>query len=341
MKKKPVISVVIPVERETKYLKEALDCYSKQTYQNFEVIIASSAKFSNSYSFVRVLVEKELTGDVASKRNQILKFGRGEIFVFNDDDVFIPPDYLANIVKKLKDQEVLAACGPLLTPHSDSFLQKASGAIWESYFGSLGAGVYRNRKMARRVVYDYPAANLIVRREVFKAVGGFEKGLYPGEDTKFCLLVFNKFKKGIFYDPELFVYHHRKPLFKGHLEQIGRYGRQRGWFTLSYPETSFKIRYFFPSIFLLYIAVMPLVIFLDFRLTNNIVGFYLLPLMIYGILIIMEGCMVVCQKGPLLAPAAIIGIVVTHLYYGYRFLESFIGKIIKKIREFFKLLRKP
>lgn len=334
MKNKPFISVIIPVEGKTDYLKEALYCYSKQIYPNFEVIIASSKSFPASYSFAHMVVDKKLSADVASKRNQILKYGRGEIFVFNDDDVFTPRQYLANIVKKLKNAGILAASGPLLTPPADSFMQQASGTVWESYLGSLGAGVYRSRKMPARTVYDYPAANLIVRREVFAAVGGFELGLYPGEDTKLCLLIFNKYRQGIVYDPGLFVYHHRKPLFEEHLRQIGRYGNQRGWFALSYPATSFKFQYFLPSFLLVYFVFWFFLAIKNF-LFGGFSLFFLLsfPLIVYFLLVTSESMAISYRKSLKLAPFAAVGILVTHLYYGYKFLKSFTGKILKKIEE--------
>lgn len=334
MKNQSFISVVIPVEKKTVYLEEALHCYSKQTYPNFEVIISSSTSLFSPYSFVRVVIEKQLSGDVASKRNQILRFGRGEIFVFNDDDVFVPGNYLQRIIEKFKDDKILAACGSLLTPEADSLYQKASGVVWESYLGSFGAGVYRSRKMPARTVYDYPAANLIVRKEVFQAVGGFEPGLYPGEDTKLCLLIFNKYKTGVSYDPKLFVYHHRKPLLKAHLRQVGRYGTQRGWFTLSYPETSFKIQYFFPSFLLLYLLFLVLFMVRSF-LFGDFSRFFLLslPFIAYLTFVIIECIGIAYKKGLKLIVFAAGGIVVTHLYYGYRFLKSFMGKIMQRMVE--------
>lgn len=328
-KKKPFISIVIPVERQTSYLNEALACYDKQTYSEFEVIISSTILFSVPYSFARVVVDRKLVGDVSAKRNKILKLGKGEIFVFNDDDVFVPKQYLTKIIQKMKDFRTVGVCGPLLTPLKDSFWQQGSGAVWESYLGSFGAGVYRSRKMSARIVYDYPAANLIVRREVFKSIGGFEPGIYPGEDTKLCLLIYDKYQQGINYDPELFAYHHRKPLFRDHLTQIGRYGNQRGWFSLSYPSTSFKLQYFVPTLLLFYLFGLVILLFSNLKIV--IPGFIYLPLFLYLILVMLEGMIIVIRKNFKIAMITMIGIIATHLYYGYRFLMSFINKINQKL----------
>lgn len=344
--KKPFISVCIPIERKTLYLEEALRAYSQQTYKDFEVVVSSTQFFSTPYRFVRVVSNRNLKGDPATKRNQVLKYGKGEIFVFNDDDVFVPTTYLENVVKLFGDKTILIAGGPLLTPLSDSLLQKASGAVWESFLGSEGAGVYRSRLMSARIVYDYPASNLIVRRDAFKQVGGFPPRIYPGEDTKLCLDICNKFNIGVYYHPNLYVYHHRKPLLKAHLRQIGRYGRQRGRFALSFPETSFKLQYFLPSLFLLYLAGLVILLILDqlkiflFSAQDGSASggpfsfFTLTPLVLYISLVLLEGMNLSIRKDIPVALLATMGIVATHLYYGWRFLQSFTGKLFQKLLEY-------
>lgn len=317
------ISVIIPVEKKTDYLLEALEHYSQQTYNKFELIIAASYKFTVDYPFVQVVTNKILAGDVASKRNEIIKYGKGEIFVFNDDDVFVPLNYLQTVVNMFVDREVIAACGPLLTPPNDNFRQQASGAVWESYLGSLGAGLYRSRKFPSRIVYDYPAANLIVRKDAFEKIGGFEPGIFPGEDTKFCLLMLNKYNMGVFYHPSLYVYHHRKSLFREHLQQIGKYGHQRGWFALSYPTTSFQLRYFTPAILIVYLFILPFLL--------SVSSYYKIPLLIYVGLVILEFAVITVRKGYKIGLTCALGIIATHLYYGANFIKSFFGKIISKI----------
>lgn len=328
---RPFISVITPVETKTAYLTENLESYRKQSYKKFEVLIAASHNFKIEHNFAKVIVNKKLKGDVASKRNEIIKHGKGNIFVFNDDDVFVPQNYLKNIVKIFANSNVFAACGPLLTPPNSNFWQKASGAVWESNLGmgGLGGGTHRSLKKPKRVVYDFPAANLIVRRDIFAEVGGYEPGLYPGEDTKLCLDIYNKYKKGVNYDPKLYVYHHRKPLFKKYLTQIGRYGTQRGWFALSYPETSLKLIYFVPTIFFLYLVFLPLLFLLNIIL--------IIPFFIYAIGLLLEGAYIARKKGVAIGATAVLGIITTHLYYGFRFLVSFIGRPVKRIIQLFKL----
>ena len=229
MAQKIRIIVVIPLEDRSEYLFEALESYAQQTYMGFEVLLSSTKRFHVKQKFAKLIVDKSLTGDPASKRNKVIGFGRGEIIVFNDDDVYVPPRYIERVVELFNNPEVYAAGGPLLTPPSDGLLKSAGGLVWESYAGSMGAGVFRSRKMSPQLVYDYPAANLVMRRSTFVKLGGFELGMYPGEDTRLCIELSRKYNTGIYYEPELYVYHHRRSLFKARSEErrVGKACRSR------------------------------------------------------------------------------------------------------------------
>ena len=65
-------------------------------------------------------------------------------------------------------------------------------------------------------------------------------------------------KKKIVYDPDAAVFHHRRELFGPHLKQIRNYAFNRGLFARRFPETSRKIAYFIPSLFVLGLVAGPL-----------------------------------------------------------------------------------
>jgi hypothetical protein len=53
----------------------------------------------------------------------------------------------------------------------------------------------------------------------------------------------------IIYAPDVLVYHHRRPLFSGHLNQVRNYALHRGYFVKHFPETSLRPSYFLPTLF--------------------------------------------------------------------------------------------
>ena len=280
------VSVIIPAERSNENLKRCLKDLKKQTYKGFEVITVLD-KFS---------------GSPAEKRNWGAKKAKGEFLAFIDDDCFVEKDWLTNGVK-IFSKDVCAVCGPMLTPENSPFWERVSGYLWESPL--------INPIRANKYVEDWPSANFFIRKRDFEKLGGFDSRFWPGEDTKLCLDIVAKLKKKIVYDSNVVVYHRRRPLFKKYLEQVARYGRQRGRFARLFPETSRKWQYFVPSLFLIYIITA--------LFYNRLL--YLMP--VYITLLIIEGIRaMVKDKNVLTGVAFILGAFMTHIVYGVSFLRG-------------------
>jgi len=318
-------SVIIPVRTITPYVKETVSFLRKQTEKDFEIIIVTDNK--EKIAGAKTLASGEPTP--AYKRNFGASKAKGEFLAFLDDDSYPSKDWLENAEALFSDQslnrKVAAVCGPTLTPATDNLLQKASGLVWSSWLGSGGAGVYRNKVMPRREVEDFPSVNLLVRKKDFDKIGGFDINHWPGEDTKLCLDLI-KLGKKIIYDPRVLVYHHRRAVFLPHLKQISRYALRRGHFARIFPETSFRIGYFLPSIFayglifgLLAIFFFPAIRWLFFLL----LGVYFLLLLLSGLKILYE------EKNIFLAFLVMTAIFLTHLTYGLLFPIGYLQKEIK------------
>lgn len=303
MKNNPTFSIIIPVRSETTYLKETRQHLSTQSYKSFEVLVITD-KISS-------------TANPAKKRNLGAKMAKGKYLAFLDDDSYPNKSWLKNALNQFKKNIHLAAvCGPCLTPPSDNIYQQASGLVWASYLGSGGAGTYRNRVSSKRYVDDFPTVNLIVKKDDFKAIGGFNTLHWPGEDTILCLDLVYKLNKKILYHPSIKVHHHRREVIIPHLKQITRYALHRGNFARIYPKTSFKIGYLLPSIFFLYILSLPILIFY--------LSLAIIPLIVYLILLLTTFLIFIFQKQKLTTSLlASITIPITHLYYGILFIFGF------------------
>ena len=251
MLKEIYVSIIIPVAKINDYIKEAITYYEKLSFRNFELIIlpdeTEDIELSNNLN-IRMISSGKV--GPAEKRDLGAQYAEGEILAFTDDDAYPDSEWLTRIAEIFQNQAIAAIGGPAVTPKSDSFWQRISGHIFASY---LMSGPYRKRYIRNGKVhedYDLPSVNLIVRKSIFKEVGGFDSTFYPGEDTKLCLDIK---KKGyqIIYHPDVIVYHHRRNLFPKHFQQIANYALHRGYFVKKYPETSRRIAYFMPSMFLI------------------------------------------------------------------------------------------
>ncbi len=304
------ISIIIAVKEYNTFLKECLDKCLNLTFPDYEIIVLPDREFTSPDRRVRVIQ----TGLClpAKKRDIGSTFASGEILAFLDDDAYPSENWLTAAVKDFQDKEVAAVGGPAVTPPLEGILSRASGLVYESYLVS-GSFRYRYRKEKRQFVDDYPSCNLLVRKDIFEELGGFKTNYWPGEDTVLCLEITKRLKKKIVYDPEVFVFHHRRPLYAPHLKQIKNYALHRGYFVKRFPETSLKWQYFVPSVFLAWLLAG---VFLFFASTELFFAWFI-SMCIYALIVIFVSYEKRDIKINRLVPP---GIFLTHITYGLFFL---------------------
>lgn len=310
------VSIIIPVKEINDYIRESVPHILKMDYQDFEILIFPDSDSTESFEKTRVIP----TGSVgpAEKRDLALKHATGGILAFLDDDAYPERRWLDSALRYFEDPEVAAVGGPAVTPADDSVWQRASGAVFES---RLTSGEYGYRYVPRTVreVDDFPTVNLLVRKETFKTLGGFDSNFWPGEDTKLCLDITKRLGKKIIYDPDALVYHHRRSLFKEHLKQVGRYAYHRGYFAKVLPETSLKAAYFIPSLFLFGVVFGFVFSFVNMYVAALYVGI----LLTYFFLLLCSALSIsLGRRDPRVGLLVLPGIFTTHLVYGFNFLRG-------------------
>lgn len=313
----PLISIVVAYPAPTRYLEECLEGIRKQTYGNYEVILLPDNPSGPAAAGEKI--HEIPTGRLrpAEKRNIGIKQARGNIAAFIDDDAFPIENWLQQALVYFSDEKIAAVGGPATTPGNDPYLARLSGRV---YANPLVSGKYRYRYVPDHVreVEDFPSCNIFVRTEILRKLGGFRTDFWPGEDTFLCLEIVKKLKQKIIYDPRVHVYHHRRKLFLPHLRQIGRYALHRGCFARRFPATSRKLSYMLPSLFVLGLILGGVfsVISLFCRLV------YFRALFIYAIITLLS-CF---KRNPATWLLTWLGIILTHIVYGVRFLTGLLSK---------------
>jgi len=298
-------SIIIPIRKKNKFLTQTLSHLKNQTFKNFEILVITD-KISK-------------TANPAQKRNLGAKMAKGKYLAFLDDDSYPDKNWLKNALKVFNTNTNLSAvCGPCLTPPNNNIKQIASGLVWSSWLGSGAAGRYRNSIQKQRFVDDYPTVNLIVKKSDFNKVKGFDTHHWPGEDTVLCLNLTKKLNKKILYHPNIVVYHHRREIFNSHLAQIKRYALHRGFFAKKFPQTSLRLGYFLPSLFLVYLLSLPF----------STVAFDAIPLISYLLLLFLTFLSFLKKNGLLASILGTITIPTTHIYYGIYFIIGLLKKTL-------------
>ncbi|HVH63062.1 MAG TPA: glycosyltransferase [Candidatus Dormibacteraeota bacterium] len=241
----PAVSVIIPLHRDNSAFRKCLDGCSRLDYRPFEVIVVSDEKVDLPAGARLLLTGADHDTGPGEKRDVGMHAATGEFLAFIDDDAVPRADWLAKAVEIFADESIAAVAGPGVTPPGSAWPERAGGAFYESWLGS-GPYRYRFKPGRRRDVDDYPAYNLIVRRSAAEHVKGWGTGFYGGEDTVICLALVEAGWR-IVYDPEVVVFHRRRPVMRKHLAQVGNVGMHRGYFVKAYPRTSLRPSYFLPT----------------------------------------------------------------------------------------------
>lgn len=310
------VSIIIPVREINDYIREAIPHHLQLDYADYEILIFPDDASSESFPKTRIIPSGKV--GPAEKRDLALKYAEGEILAFIDDDAYPRQDWLKNAVVHFEDPSVGAVGGPAVTAENDGVLRQASGKVYESFLCS-GGYTYRYIPGKLMDVEDLPSVNLIVRKDIFEQIGGYDSNFYPGEDTKLCLDILKTAQKRIIYDPQVLVYHHRRKLFRQHLKQSNNYALHRGYFAKVLPDTSRKLVYFIPSLFTLGLFAGPFLACLFPPLWYV----YFAVLILYLILLIIS---TVHFKDIRVWVLAIAGVFLTHVGYGIGFIRGLLSK---------------
>ncbi len=308
-------SIIIPCKKKTNYLNECLKAINKQSINDFEVIVLPDEK--EKIAGVKVI---PLKSGPADKRDLGVKKAKGKYIAFIDDDAYPDSDWLKNSLKYFKKYDAVG--GPQVTPNNDSFFQKTSGyALASRMTGGLRARyVPINHSF---MINDWPTVNFLIKKSVFNKVGGFDSRYYPGEDTKLCLDVIKNGYKMV-YAPDVIVYHHRRKGLMAYLRQVSNYGLHRGYFVKHFPETSFKLTYFIPSLFLIFfLSGLISFLFNDFIFRTFLILIFFYFSYAFIDILLLSGSFI----HSLITPFYIL---LTHLFYGANFIKGLFTKRLLK-----------
>jgi GT2 family glycosyltransferase len=321
-------TIIIPVKAINDYVRETVPHIQAIARNDWELLVLPNEPDPDEWNDPRIRVVPSGMVGPAKKRDMGAEVATGEILVFLDDDSYPNPDLLDIANKYFADETVVALGGPAITPPEDSFWQRVSGAVFLSKFS--GGTPERYVPVGDvRTVDDWPSVNLMVRKNAFLEIGGFNSPYWPGEDTKLCLDLIKKTKKKILYVPQMKVWHHRRSGVIAHLKQVGGYGLHRGYFAKKYPDTSRKVIYLLPSAFVIFVLISIFFPYFGFGMK----WLLLTGWTIYGLTIVKAAIDMVKYEPVTVAVAGAVYSVATHIWYGIRFLQGLLTKnLVSRLR---------
>ncbi len=220
----PPVSVVVPARNRPDQTRACVESLLKLDYpaERLEIIVvddASEPPLANVLAGLPVrLVRLSDNLGQSSARNLAAAQARGDLLAFVDNDCLAEPQWLRALVPYLDDPAIAIVGGRVVAP-------PASGTVaaFEAARSPLDMGAYAGEVAANSVVAYLPTCNLIVRREVFQAVGGFDAQMALGEDVDFIWRVRQAGWRA-WYAPEGRVLHHHRARLGALLARRADYG---------------------------------------------------------------------------------------------------------------------
>jgi GT2 family glycosyltransferase len=214
----PKVSIIIPTKDNSDQLKRCLESIeSKTTYRNFEIIIVDNA--STELEMIQYLessphkvIQYAEKFNFSKINNLASRHATGEYLLFlNDDTQVISPEWLEAMLEHAQRREVGIIGAKLLYPngliqHAGMLLQRRRGVHMHRFLNYYDHGYYGMADVVRNFNV-VTGACLMIRRNVFEEVGGFEEDFaILCNDADLCLKVRSRGYL-IVYTPYALLYH--------------------------------------------------------------------------------------------------------------------------------------
>lgn len=171
-----MLSIIIPTHNEENYLPKLLDCIKKQTYRDYEVIVADghstdkTGKIAKKYGCK--VVEDEGLGPGAG-RNIGVKVAKWNILLFLDADSMIEKDFLKNSLGDMKKRKLDVA---------GSYIYPSTSRIIDWVF----LGIFNFWCFMSQLFYPHACGTgIFCKKWLHNRVHGFDKTIKTAEDMDY------------------------------------------------------------------------------------------------------------------------------------------------------------
>jgi len=102
----PLVSIIVPAYNVERYIEECIDSLLNQSYKNIEIIVLDDASTDATLYLLKQygnriqLIENRSNKGQGARRNQGIKYAKGEYIYFVDSDDWIRPETIAEIVEQ-------------------------------------------------------------------------------------------------------------------------------------------------------------------------------------------------------------------------------------------------
>lgn len=209
----PAISFVIPALNEARNIPRTLDSIRQQAGgYRYEVIVVDNGSTDDTVALAKqagAAVLQDVTATIGALRNLGARQAAGRLLVFVDADVSLTDAWRSNlpaVIASLANGDLVVTGSHCSPPDNCSWIERNwfREFAFEQEVSHLGTG------------------HLMLAREFFLQIGGFDEQLETGEDYDICIRA-TKAGARIINNPQLRVVHHDFP------QTLSQFVRREAW----------------------------------------------------------------------------------------------------------------
>jgi len=166
-----MISIIIPALNEEKHLPFLLQSIKDQNFNDYEIIVADAGSKDKTVKIAEdygCRITKG--GSPARGRNNGAKIAKGDLLLFLDADVILPPNVLPSVLEEFKRRRLKIATFRLLPLDGDD----VSSFIF-TFFYNLPITLLEK-------ILPHAAMGILIKKNLFKELNGFDEEIKLAED---------------------------------------------------------------------------------------------------------------------------------------------------------------
>jgi len=169
-----MLSIIIITKDEQKCLPRLLRSIQAQDFSDKEIIVSDAGSTDNTIKIAKEFGCRIVKGGYPSiGRNHGAKVANGDIFLFLDADIILPPNFLRKNIEEFKKRK-LGTATTVYIPLSEKISDRTLFKLYDIW--------------AKSMQFFYPHSGgfcIFCRRDIFKKTKGFDEKLLIAEDHDF------------------------------------------------------------------------------------------------------------------------------------------------------------
>jgi len=170
-----ILSIVIPTKNEEKYLPKLLESIRKQTFEDYEIIIADNKSDDKTREIAKKFGCAVTKGGMPGLgRNLGAKIAKGEMLLFLDSDTELENEFfLELLVEEFKDRKLDVAVP----------MSYADGSVLDNLY----YGFWNSLVKSFQIISPFAGGWCIfARKEIHDKINGFDEKIVLGEDSDYA-----------------------------------------------------------------------------------------------------------------------------------------------------------